>query len=251
MTEAQLDVARRYAEEHRVRFGFDDSNVEFHLGYMEQLGDLGLEDNSVDVVISNCVINLAPDKEAVFREILRVLRPGGEMYFADVFVDRRLSTEMKNDPILVGECLGGALYVEDFRRILHELGVSDYRIVASSIIEPSNDDLASRIGNATFYSMTVRFFKIESLEDRCEDYGQVAWYQGTIPNAPNRFVLDDHHTFITGKPMTVCSNTASMLADSRLGPHFRIDGDLSTHYGLFDCAPVVAGAETDASGACC
>ena len=88
MTPEQLEVARRYQEDHRVRFGHANSNVEFHQGYMERLDLIGLEDNSVDVVISNCVINLAPDKERV-SEILRVLKPGGEMFFADVFTDRR------------------------------------------------------------------------------------------------------------------------------------------------------------------
>ena len=250
MTEGQLAVARTYQDEQRERFGHTTSNVEFHQGYMETLDQIGLEDNSVDVVISNCVINLAPDKERVFREILRVLKPGGELYFADVFSDRRLSAEMKADPVLVGECLGGALYTEDFRRILYKLGISDYRVVTSSVIEPSNPDLEARCGNARFYSMTVRVFNLPSLEDRCEDYGQVAWYNGTMTHAPNRFVLDDHHVFRTGQPMLVCSNTASMIADSRFGEHFRVEGDLSTHYGLFDCGPDSV-ASDDTPGACC
>jgi SAM-dependent methyltransferase len=252
MTANQLEVARRYQEEHRVRFGHEVSNVEFHEGFMERLGDVGVEDNSVDVAISNCVINLAPDKEMVFREVLRVLKPGGELYFADVFSDRRLSAEMKSDPILVGECLGGALYVEDFRRMMADLGISDYRIIASSPIEPSNPELEIRCGNVRFYSMTVRVFNLPHIEDRCEDYGQVAWYKGTMPDAPHRFVLDDHHTFITGKPMPVCSNTAAMLADTRFASHFRIDGDLSVHYGLFDCGPEAAsGSGAENLGACC
>ncbi len=250
MTPEQLEVARRYQEDHRVRFGHANSNVEFHQGYMERLDLIGLEDNSVDVVISNCVINLAPDKERVFREILRVLKPGGEMFFADVFTDRRLSAEMKADPVLVGECLGGAMYTEDFRRMLYRLGVPDYRVVSSGVIEPSNPDLERRCGNARFYSMTVRFFKLPQLEDRCEDYGQVAWYQGTLAHAPNRFVLDDHHVFLAGKPMLVCSNTAAMLSATRFQKHFRIDGDLSTHYGLFDCGPEPT-ADSGDVGACC
>ena len=252
MTENQLEVARRYAEEHRVRFGHRQSNVEFHQGYMEDLAGIGVEDSSVDVAISNCVINLAPDKEAVFREIFRALKPGGELYFADVFADRRLTAEMKSDPILVGECLGGALYIEDFRRMLAKMGCNDYRVVASSPIAPSNPDLELRCGNVRFYSMTVRAFKLPELEDRCEDYGQVAWYKGTIADEPHRFVLDDHHTFFTGKPMPVCSNTASMLADTRFADHFRIDGDTRVHYGLFDCGPTGPSTnDADAFGACC
>ncbi|MBV72104.1 MAG: methyltransferase type 11 [Myxococcales bacterium] len=252
MTPQQLEVARKYQDEHRQRFGHERSNVSFHEGYMEKLDDIGVEDSSVDVAISNCVINLAPDKKAVFREILRVLKPGGELYFSDVFSDRRLSTDMKQDPVLVGECLGGALYVEDFRRMMSDLGIRDYRVIASSPIEPSNPELEERCGNVRFYSMTIRVFNLPQLEDRCEDYGQVAWYLGTIDNKPHRFGLDDHHIFLTGKPMPVCSNTASMLADSRLAPHFRIDGNTDVHFGIFDCGPDAAVQSSDASpGACC
>ena len=247
MTANQLAVARKYQDAHRQRFGHDVSNVEFHQGYMEDLAAIGIADDSVDVVISNCVLNLAPDKETVFREIFRVLKPGGELYFADVFSDRRLTAPMRKDPVLVGECLGGALYTEDFRRTLYRLGVADYRTVAASVIEPSNPELEERVGNVRFFSMTVRAFKLD-LEDRCEDYGQVAWYNGTIPHAPHRMVLDDHHTFITGKPMPVCSNTAAMLASTRFGAHFRLEGDLSTHYGLFDCGPMPVDADP---AACC
>ena len=104
MTENQLDVARAYVDEHMSKFGFAESNIEFKLGYMEALKDAGIADQSVDVVISNCVLNLAPDKDAVFREIFRVLKPGGELYFSDVFVDRRLPESMRTDPVMVGEC---------------------------------------------------------------------------------------------------------------------------------------------------
>lgn len=251
MTAEQLEVARRYEDEHRARFGYRASNVDFRQGYMEDLAGAGIEPNSVDVVISNCVLNLAPDKERVFAEILRALKPGGEVYFADVFADRRLPKWMKTDPVLVGECLGGALYTEDFRRMLYRLGVPDYRVVASSPILPQNAEIEERVGNARFLSMTVRFFKLDSLEDRCEDYGEVAWYKGTLPHAKHRFVLDDHHTFVTGKPMTICSNTAEMLGSTRFAEHFRIDGDRETHYGLFDCGPEPAAGGGDAEGACC
>ena len=66
-------------------------------------------------MVSNCVINLSPDKQRVFAEIFRVLKPGGELYFSDVFADRRIPKHLAEDPVLLGECLGGALYIEDFR----------------------------------------------------------------------------------------------------------------------------------------
>ncbi|TVP76084.1 MAG: methyltransferase domain-containing protein, partial [Gemmatimonadales bacterium] len=80
MTSEQLEVARRHRDFHARAFGHARSNVEFHLGYMEELGPLGIEDASVDVVVSNCVFNLSPDKSGLFREVFRVLRPGGELH---------------------------------------------------------------------------------------------------------------------------------------------------------------------------
>lgn len=250
MTAEQLEVARRHEDAHRRRFGYAKSNVEFRQGYLEDLAGAGIEPGSVDVVISNCVLNLAPDKERVFAEIRRALKPGGEVYFADVFVDRRLPAWMKTDPVLVGECLGGAMYTEDFRRMLLRMGIADARVVARAPIAPANPEIEARIGDARFSSMTVRFFALDTLEDRCEDYGEVATYLGTLPHAPECFVLDDHHVFVTGEPMAVCSNTADMLMKTRFGRHFRVEGDRAIHRGLFDCGPAADCGETP-SGACC
>ena len=136
--------------------------------------------------------------------------------------------------------------------MMAELGICDYRVIASSTIEPSNAELEKRCGNVRFFSMTIRVFNLPMLEDRCEDYGQVAWYLGTIDDKPHRFELDDHHVFLTGKPLPVCSNTASMLADTRFASHFRIDGNTDVHFGLFDCGPDAVVQNADAApGACC
>ena len=86
---------------------------------------LGIKNNSIDVVIAN-LINLSPNKLAVFSEIFRVLKPGGELFFADIFAGRRVPDKFKDDAILHGECLAGAIYIEDFRRMLHGLGYPDY-----------------------------------------------------------------------------------------------------------------------------
>ncbi len=237
MTDEQLEVARGHVAPQTARFGLSEPNVTFKKGYMEDLQAAGIKDNSIDVVISNCVINLSPNKADVFSEIFRVLKPGGELYFSDVFADRRLPKSLMNDPVLLGECLAGAMYIEDFRRMLQNLGVPDYRAVSACPISPEDEEIADKLGFAEFMSMTVRAFKLDSLEDLCEDYGQVARYQGTIPHAKHAFVLDDHHIFETGKPMLVCGNTAAMVKETRLGKHFQVEGDRSIHYGPFPCGP--------------
>ena len=235
MTTEQMAVAKRHLASQMSRFGYQRSNVVFHQGYMEDLAALGIGDASVDVVISNCVINLSPDKHAVFKEIFRVLKPGGELYFADVFAGRRLPTALLGDPVLLGECLAGALYREDFRRLLRDLGCADHRVTASRRLTLNNPEVEAKVGMVDFYSMTVRAFKLHGLEEICEDYGQVAIYRGGIPDWPHFFDLDDHHRFFTNKPALVCGNTASMLQETRYRSHFTIQGDRSVHYGPFDC----------------
>jgi ubiquinone/menaquinone biosynthesis C-methylase UbiE len=248
MTEEQLAVAERHREYHARRFGFGTSNVRLVKGYIEDLAGAGIASDSVDVVISNCVLNLSPDKPRAFSEIFRVLKPGGELFFSDVFAGRRVPAHLAQDPLLLGECLGGALYIEDFRRILRGLGCLDYRVVTSRPITLGNPEIERRAGMIPFFSKTVRAFKL-ALEDLCEDYGQVAYYNGTVLESPHQFVLDDHHVFKTGQPMLVCGNTAAMVGETRYAEHFRILGDRSVHYGPFDCAPAPSGAAP--AGACC
>jgi len=249
MTEEQLAVAESHVEFHAKQFGF--SNVSFRQGFIEDLEAAGIATNSVDVVVSNCVLNLSPDKRRVFSEIFRVLKPGGELYFSDVFANRRVPKELRQDPVLLGECLAGALYTEDFRRLLIDIGIRDVRALTKSPITLTDAQVHAKIGMVQFSSITFRAFKLEQLEDRCEDYGQVAYYLGTVPDSPHAFVLDDHHTFQKGLPMLVCSNTAAMIADTRYARHFRVEGDLSTHYGLFDCGPTPTAPTTGPAGACC
>lgn len=250
MTTEQIETALRYKDEHRERFGFKTSNVEFIQGYIEDLDSLGIEDQSVDVVISNCVINLSPDKESVFREIYRVLRPGGELFFSDVFVDRRIPEPLTTDPVLRGECLAGAMYVEDFRRLMRKSGWEDFRYTSTSEITLT-DEIREKLGSAKFTSSTIRAFKLDDLEDICEDYGQVAYYNGTINGHPHFFDLDDHHRFYTGKPVLVCGNTASMLSNTRYGKAFTVTGDRSVHFGKFDGCSSEKNSNEQKSGSCC
>ena len=234
MTTEQLEVAERHLDPQMKRFGYYTANVEFRKGYIEDLAALGIEDNAIDVVISNCVINLSPDKRSVFSEIFRVLKPGGEMYISDVFCDRRLSDELRSDPVLYGECLSGAMYTQDFRRLMAQLGCPEYREMSGYPITIDSPEIEERLGMAAFRSSTIRAFKLATLEDQCEDYGQVAYYLGTLEEHPHRFPLDDHHVFEVDKPMLVCGNTAAMLENTRYAKHFRVVGDRAVHFGQFE-----------------
>jgi arsenite methyltransferase len=256
MTPSQLEVARRHAETYcKDILGYADSNMKYVEGRIEDLAGAGIAPESVDLIISNCVVNLSPNKEAVLKGAFAALAPGGEMYFSDVYADRRLPADVRTHPVLLGECLGGALYVQDFLRLARAAGFEDPRQLAPpSEIEVHDPELKALLGEARFYSITYRLFKVpERLESLCEDYGQAARYKGTIPGSKHSYTLDDHHVFETGKWYEVCGNTASMVGETWLAPHFEVIGDRSVHYGLFACGPAPAPQQVNATsaGPCC
>lgn len=192
MTREQLEVANQYVEYHREKFGYAKTNVKFLEGFIEDLGSLGLEANSFDLVVSNCVVNLSPDKEAVFREVHRVLKEGGEFYFSDVYSSRRIPRTLQDDPELWGECIAGALYVNDFLTLVRRLGFVDPRRLESRRLAIRNKAVQAKIaehGSIELSSSTYRLFKIQSLEATCEDYGQAVAFVGP----GNTFTLDEKH----------------------------------------------------------
>ena len=252
MTDEQLAIAEKHRMHHAEIFGFD--NVQFIQGYIERLEDLNLEPGSFDVIVSNCVVNLSPDKDAVMRGVHRLLKPGGEFFFSDVYADRRVPAAVRNDPVLYGECLGGALYWNDFLRLSHQHGFADPRLTTDRPLEITDAVLATRAGNLRFYSATYRLFKIAELETACEDYGQAVIYKGTIPEHPDKYALDKHHDMETGRVFPVCGNTWRMLQDTRFAPHFEFIGNFNRHYGIFTGCGTSIPYDTSANGntvACC
>jgi arsenite methyltransferase len=254
MTDEQLSVAEKHQEFHADAFGY--SNVRFVHGYIERLDELDLEPGSFDVIVSNCVVNLSPDKDAVLRGVQRLLKQGGEFYFSDVYADRRVPASVRDDHVLYGECLGGALYWNDFLRLAHRQHFADPRLVVDRPLAITAPELARRVGNLNFFSATYRLFKVEDLESACEDYGQAVIYLGTIPECADRFVLDKHHVLETGRVFPVCGNTWRMLKDTRYSAHFKFIGDFSQHFGLFEgCGGALpfdmAASSADSALSCC
>ena len=105
------------AKENATKYNYN--NVEFKLGDIE---NLPIENNSIDIVISNCVINLAPNKSKVFSEAYRVLKNGGKMYVSDIVLLKPLSVEQKKDEELIACCVGGALLKQDYIGLIRKAG---------------------------------------------------------------------------------------------------------------------------------
>ena len=234
MTPEQLTIANEYKTFHADQFQFSQPNVEFIQGYLESLDELELEEASFDIIVSNCVLNLSTDKLAVLKSAYKLLKPGGEFYFSDVYADRRIPKSLQNDPVLYGECLSGALYWNDFLSLSKQAGFLDPRLVSDRPLTIENTKLEAKVDPIKFYSATYRLFKIPELEADCEDYGQAVRYLGGIAQCDRYFDLDGHHRFQKGKVEAVCGNTLRMLQDTRFRPHFEFYGDWKQHFGLFE-----------------
>ncbi|MCX8030126.1 MAG: arsenosugar biosynthesis radical SAM protein ArsS [Thermodesulfovibrionales bacterium] len=251
MTKEQIEVAKRYVDDHTKRFGYKKPNIKFIHDYIENL-DRHFSENSIDIVVSNCVVNLIEDKEGVIKQIYKILKYGGEFYFSDIYADRRLPDWMRKNPLLYGECLGGALYCKDFERIAQRVGFTDPRVVSKRAVDIKNEVIEKLIENIEFYSITYRLWKIDGLEDACEDYGHIAIYKGGIPESPFNFVLDSNHVFEKDRPMRVCGNTALMLLKTRVKDYFKVIGDFSMHFGAFKgCEVATFSNEKQSQKGCC
>ena len=119
MTKEMVEKASKLAD----KYGY--KNVEFRLG---DIDNLPLENETIDVIISNCVINLAPDKLKVFKEAYRVLKQDGRMFISDIVLLSELTEEQRNDEELIAGCVGGALLRDDYLKIIKDAGFK-YKIL--------------------------------------------------------------------------------------------------------------------------
>jgi SAM-dependent methyltransferase len=142
MTDEMLALANKNRDE------LGATNVEFRKGEMESMP---VEDATVDVIISNCVINLSPDKDAVFRESHRVLKPGGRFHVSDVVLSRELTEKETDDLSLWAGCASGALLETDYIARMKAAGFAEARV-----------DSRSKIGSKPWYSATISAFKSEA-----------------------------------------------------------------------------------------
>jgi arsenite methyltransferase len=146
MTPAMIERARANA----VKAGH--AQVEFRLGEIEHLP---VADGSVDVIISNCVVNLSPDKPQVFREALRVLKPGGRLLVSDLVLTRPLSPELQKDVDLYVGCVAGASLRDDYLAAMRQAGFADVQVVQESTYEVGLDSLPAGSPERDAYAAVV------------------------------------------------------------------------------------------------
>ena len=147
MTEEMVDKAEGIARNYGYR------NVEFRLGEMEKLP---VEDKSVDVIISNCVINLSPDKSKVFQEAYRALKPKGRLIVSDIVSEGNLPAEIRNNLDAWACCIGGALEQQEYLEEIKEAGFTDVQVVSSNefYIEGEGSQTLAKL-----QSITVKAYK--------------------------------------------------------------------------------------------
>lgn len=245
MTKEQLDVARQFVSHQTKEFQFDKPNVDFRLGKIEDLvGECQLETNSFDVVISNCVVNLSPDKKKVLEQVYQVLKVGGEFYFSDVYSDRPVPEDLRKDKVLWGECLSGALCEDDLISAALELGFTRPLLVTKEPIEVNNPDLQKLIGDIRFSSCTYRMFKNTS----CTSNASLVTYVKPIEHNEGEFQLDQHYIFkINDKPHRLSEELTHILKISRYAEHFQFDSNDEEK----ETAQVLNTNETKSTGGCC
>jgi len=192
MTDEMLAKANASRDSVAKKLGFD--NVRFVKGFLEEIP---LTNECIDVVTSNCVINLSDQKEKVFQEIFRVLRKGGRFVISDIFSDREVPLSMKQNNKLWSECISGAITEAAFVNKIKSLGFYGLEVI--------NRYPYKEVDGFQFYSITIKAYKYKKSKE-CVYRGQYATYKG-----PFSFVSDDGHTYPVGIPVEVCTDTAWKL----------------------------------------
>jgi len=163
MTPDMIDLARDNAEKNKI------ANVEFRLGEIE---NLPVADSSVDVVISNCVINLSPEKQRVFDESFRVLKPGGRLSISDIVLLRELPESLKNNEALLAGCVAGAELKDRYLKLIKKAGFENIEVIqksSGSVVEKEADEAAGEKAGDTILIIDGVPVELEDSEDVKEE----------------------------------------------------------------------------------
>ena len=226
MTDRMLAVAHESKPAVAAALGYDA--VEFREGFLEEIP---VESKSVDLVTSNCVINLSPDKPRVFEEIWRVLKDHGRVVVSDIVSEREIPPRLKVNPRLWGECLVGALTEDAFLAGLERAGFYGIEVLKKNYWKD--------VSGYSFFSVTVRGYKFEKTAG-CVFQGHRAVYLG-----PGKAFIDEEgHQFPRNEPYEICTDTVRKLSNPPYRNFFAVlePGETKGEYACVNpdgtpCAP--------------
>ena len=194
MTEEMLSIARKNSEQVVKNLGYD--NIKFKQGFLE---NIPIDDNCVDLVTSNCVINLSTKKNEVFKEIYRILKPGGHFLISDIISEIEVPEIMKNNKELWGECISGALTLKDF------LNHARNNLFKGLLIQ--KDYLWKEVEGIKFYSYTIEGCKFSSDKMSIDKNSFFAIYTGPFDS-----VLFEGTKFKLGETVEIDKKTLEIIS---------------------------------------
>jgi MoaA/NifB/PqqE/SkfB family radical SAM enzyme/ubiquinone/menaquinone biosynthesis C-methylase UbiE len=220
MTEPMLLIARESRRHVAQALGYEV--VEFRHGFLEAIP---VEDKTADVVTSNCVVNLSPDKPRVFAEIRRILKDHGRAVISDIVSEGEVPPRLKVNERLWGECIVGALTEEQFLAMLEQAGFYGLAVLKKTFWKT--------IEGFRFFSVTVQGWKFDKTQG-CVYQGQAAIYRG-----PFKAALDEEgHLFPRNVAVSICTDTAAKLARGPYAGQFVIvEPDGSVIEAVASCCP--------------
>jgi SAM-dependent methyltransferase len=208
MTDTMLEIARRNAPVVSRNLGYPQANTEFRKGIA---GAMPVDDASIDLIISNCVINLAPDKAKVFREMFRVLKPGGRFTISDIVADRTMPQYLVHDAAKWGDCLSGALHMQDYVDGMVEAGFVGVHSI-KSIPWQSIDGIQ-------FLSVTLTGYKFSP-------QAPASMLRWATLRGPFSSITDEYgRRYVRGAPQTINTRTVRLLQSPPLQPLFVLSGE--------------------------
>jgi MoaA/NifB/PqqE/SkfB family radical SAM enzyme/ubiquinone/menaquinone biosynthesis C-methylase UbiE len=219
MTERMLHVARE--NQPRVAAALDYDVVEFREGYLEQIP---VDSKSADLITSNCVVNLSPDKPRVFAEMWRVLKDHGRILISDIVSENDVPPHLKVNPQLWGECLSGALTQEEFIAALERAGFYGIEVLKKAYWKD--------VEGYPFFSVTVRGWKFEKTSG-CVFKGHRAVYLGPA----KAFIDEEGHQFPRNEPYEICTDTVAKLSNPPYKGMFAILEPGEERAGYACCGP--------------
>ncbi|MBI3807874.1 MAG: methyltransferase domain-containing protein [Nitrospirae bacterium] len=203
MTDTMLAIARKNAPLVATNLGYASSNVEFRKGMADAIPVI---DGAIDLIISNCVINLAPDKRKVFREMVRVAKPGGRFTISDIVADQAVPQYLVHDAEKWGDCLSGALTLTDYIAGMMGAGFLGIHLIKASPWQ--------EIDGIHFFSVTLTGYKIPASAP------QPDVRYATLRGPFSRVVDELGTTYLRGIPQPITPETVCLLSQAPLASHF-------------------------------